>query len=105
MLIATTLPPARMAIAITSLLTRKVESWCKSSHHKISFGPTGLRLRWPFCRPGATLRAGLHCKPRAALAAKVRYRQGQCRGLKQCAEVERRADAPVAFGEVRHHGQ
>src|SRR5208337_4391712 len=42
---------------------------------------------------------------RAPLPAKVHYRQNQRSPLKQGAEVERRADAPVAFGEVRHHGQ
>src|SRR5258708_263151 len=41
----------------------------------------------------------------AAFAAEVRHRQHQRRGLERGAEVERRADAPVAFGQVRHHGE
>src|ERR1700730_14442879 len=51
------------------------------------------------------LRACLRCKLRASPASKVRDRQEQRSRLKQCAEVERRAEAPVTFGQVRHRSK
>jgi len=51
------------------------------------------------------LRACLRCKLRASPVFEMRDRQEQRSRLKQCAEVERRADAPVTFGQVRHRRQ